>query len=103
MGLAWMCTAPCRPRHRGRFSFCVLVAYLLLISPWEVWAWRVSGHCIPLCTNGPNALTDGLTFGTVRGLKPVPMPESVPTLTEDALAHAQPPSTRARIASFRVL
>src|SRR5438105_2403204 len=60
MGLAWMCTAPCRPRHRGRFSFCVLVAYLLLISPWEVWAWRVSGHWIPLCTNGPNALIDGL-------------------------------------------
>src|SRR5205823_4296125 len=100
MGLAWMCTAPCRPRHRGRFSFCVLVAYLLLISPWEVWAWRVSGHWIPLCTNGPNALIDGLTFGTVRGLKQVPMPESVRTLTEDAVAHAKQLRTTTSIANF---
>jgi len=103
MGLAWMCTAPCRPRHRGRFSFCVLVAYLLLISPWEVWAWRVSGHWIPLCTNGPNALIDGLTFGTVRGLKQVPMPESVRTLTEDAVAHAKQLRTTTSIANFMVV
>src|SRR5207249_6135800 len=75
----------------------------LLISPWEVWAWRVSGHWIPLCTNGPNALIDGLTFGTVRGLKQVPMPESVRTLTEDAVAHAKQLRTTTGIANFMVV
>ncbi len=75
MGLAWMCTAPCRPRHRGRFSFCVLVAYLLLISPWEVWAWRVSGHWIPLCTNGPNRTTTSIANFMVVQIRE--RPESV--------------------------
>src|SRR5437870_5614224 len=101
-GLAWMCAIPCRLRQRGRFSFCVLVAYLFLISPWEIWAWQASGHWIPLCTNGPNALIDGLTFGTVRGLKQVPMPESVRTLTEDAVAHAKQLRTTTSIANFMV-
>src|SRR5438874_3145531 len=100
MGLAWMCTAPCRPRHRGRFSFCVLVAYLLLISPWEVWAWHVDGHWIPLCTNGPNALIDGLTFGTERGLPQIALPEGARALVVDAATHyPQLKSTRS-IAHF---
>src|SRR6266566_4358468 len=68
-----------------------------------VWAWRVSGHWIPLCTNGPNALIDGLTFGTVRGLKQVPMPESVRTLTEDAVAHAKQLRTTTSTANFMVV
>jgi 4-amino-4-deoxy-L-arabinose transferase-like glycosyltransferase len=103
VGLAWMCAVPCRRRQRSLFSTCVLVAYLLLISPWEVWAWRVSGHWIPLCTNGPSALIDGLTFGTVRGLKQVTMPESVRTFTEDAVAHAKQLRTTTSIANFVVV
>jgi 4-amino-4-deoxy-L-arabinose transferase-like glycosyltransferase len=103
MGLAWICTVPCRRRQRSLFSACVLVAYLLLISPWEVWAWRVSGHWIPLCTNGPSALIDGLTFGTVRGLKQVAMPESVRALTEDAVAHAKQLRSTTSIATFLVV
>jgi hypothetical protein len=101
-GLAWICVIPCRPRHRALFSLCVVVAYLVAISPWEIWARRVSGKWIPLCTNGPSVLIDGLTLGTVRGLKPVTMPQSVRGLTEDAVEHAKQLRTASSVASFLV-
>jgi hypothetical protein len=86
-GLACFCVIPCQPRQRALLSFCMVVAYLLPISPWEVWAREVSGQWIPLCTNGPNVLIDGLTLGTVRGVKPVWMPQNVRALTQDAVEH----------------
>ncbi len=96
--LAWICVIPCRPRQRALFSFCMILAYLLSISPWELWARKVSGGWIPLGTNGPNVLIDGLTFGTVRGLKPVWMPQRVRVLTQDAVEHQKDLKTTRGIA-----
>jgi 4-amino-4-deoxy-L-arabinose transferase-like glycosyltransferase len=84
-GLSWFCIVPCRRRQRALFSACVVAAYLLLISPWELWARQISGDWIPLCTNGPSVLIDGLTFGTVRGLQPVAMPARVSAFTKEAV------------------
>ncbi len=98
--LVWACEVNGQYRQRGLFSLCVVIAYVLLISPWEIWAWRASGYWIPLCTNGPNALIDGLTFGTVRGLKPIPMPGPVRVLTQDAVAHYPSLKTTSSIARF---
>jgi 4-amino-4-deoxy-L-arabinose transferase-like glycosyltransferase len=100
VGLTWICAIPCRPRQRVLFSFCVVVAYLLPIAPWEIWARKASGQWIPLCTNGPSVLIDGLTFGTVRGLKPVSMPQDVRALTKDAVEHAKQLRTTGSIAKF---
>jgi 4-amino-4-deoxy-L-arabinose transferase-like glycosyltransferase len=100
VGLACVCVIPCRPRQRALFSFCVAIVYLLAISPWEVWAREVSGQWIPLCTNGPNVLIDGLTLGTVRGMKPVWMPQNVRALTQDAVEHYKDLKTTASIANF---
>jgi 4-amino-4-deoxy-L-arabinose transferase-like glycosyltransferase len=102
VGLAWICVIPCRLRHRALFSLCVVVAYLLPLSPWEMWARRVSGQWILLCTNGPSVLIDGLTLGTVRGLKPVSMPQSVRAFTEDAVEHAKQLRTTSSVANFLV-
>jgi hypothetical protein len=102
-GLACICIIPCRPRQRALFSFCMVAAYLLLISPWEVWARKVSGQWIPLCTNGPNVLIDGLTLGTVRGVKPVWMPQSVRALTQDAVEHYKDLKTTGSIANFLIV
>jgi 4-amino-4-deoxy-L-arabinose transferase-like glycosyltransferase len=101
-GLAFICVIPCRSRQRALFSFCMVVAYLLPISPWEVWAREVSGQWIPLCTNGPNVLIDGLTLGTVRGLKSVWMPQNVRALTQDAVEHYKDLKTTGSIANFLV-
>lgn len=99
-GLACVCVIPCRPRQRALFSFCLVVAYLLSISPWELWAREVGGQWIPLCTNGPNVLIDGLTLGTVRGVKPVWMPQNVLALTQDAVEHYKDLKTTGSIANF---
>jgi len=78
--------------------FCVILAYLVPISPWELWARKVSGVGFPLGTNGPNVLIDGLTFGTVRGAKPVWMPQEVRALTRDAVEHYKDLKTTKSIA-----
>ncbi len=98
--IACICVVPCRPRQRALFSFCVILFYLLPISPWELWARKVSGGWIPLGTNGPNVLIDGLTFGTVRGAKPVWMPQDVRALTRDAVEHYKELKTTSSIAKF---
>jgi hypothetical protein len=82
------------------FSGCLLLTYAATISPWEIWARRVGGHWIPLCTNGPNALIDGLTFGTVRGLAQVPLPEGARALVADAVTHYPQLKSTSSIAHF---
>jgi 4-amino-4-deoxy-L-arabinose transferase-like glycosyltransferase len=102
VGLAWICAVPCLPRRRILFSCCLVLAYLLPILPWEIWAWRTGGHWIPLCTNAPNVAIDGITFGTVRGAVPTALPQRVQALTADAVAHSKQLKTTASIASFMV-
>jgi hypothetical protein len=100
--LVWACEIAGRRRRRWTFSILVVIAYVCLILPWEIWARRASGQWIPLCTNGPNALIDGLTFGTVRGLKQTPMPEAVHALAQDAVAQYQDLKTTSSIAHFLI-
>ncbi|MFL6445174.1 MAG: hypothetical protein ACJ713_15265 [Candidatus Sulfotelmatobacter sp.] len=94
--------SPIRSQRRSRivFSACLLATFAATIAPWEFWAWHVDGHWIPLCTNGPNALIDGLTFGTERGLPQIALPEGARALVVDAATHyPQLKSTRS-IAHF---
>lgn len=100
--LACLCVVSCRRRQRALFSLCVVIAYLFAVSPWEVWAREASGQWIPLCTNGPNVLIDGLTLGLVRGVKPVWMPQDVRALTRDAVAHYGDLKTTGSIANFLI-
>jgi Dolichyl-phosphate-mannose-protein mannosyltransferase len=101
-GLACICVVPCQRRQRALFSSCVIVAYLIAISPWEIWARKVSGQWIPLGTNGPNVLIDGLTLGTVRGLRPVWMPEDVRALIQEAVEHYEELKTTGSISKFLI-
>jgi 4-amino-4-deoxy-L-arabinose transferase-like glycosyltransferase len=94
--------SPIRGPRRSRivFSACLLITYAATISPWEIWAWHVGGHWIPLCTNGPNALIDGLTFGTERGLPQISLPEGARALVDDAAAHYPQLKSTSSIAHF---
>jgi 4-amino-4-deoxy-L-arabinose transferase-like glycosyltransferase len=98
--VACICVVRCRPKKRAVFSSCVILAYILAISPWELWARKVSGSWIPLGTNGPNVLIDGLTLGTVRGVKPVWLPQNVQVLTRDAVEHRHELKTTGSIVRF---
>jgi 4-amino-4-deoxy-L-arabinose transferase-like glycosyltransferase len=102
VGLACVCVVPCRLRQRALFSSFVIVVYLITISPWEIWAREVSGQWIPLGTNGPNVLIDGLTLGTVRGVKPVWMPQNVQALTQEAVEHYKELKTTKSISKFLI-
>jgi len=89
--LAWICSVPCSRRKRLVFSLAVLLAFALSLSPWEIWAWRVTGHVIPLCTNGPATVADGVTFGVYRkGVHPRPqLPSNVAALVDDLATHRE--------------
>ncbi len=100
--VVWVCDIAGQRRPRWTFSIFVVIAYVCLISPWEIWARVASGHWIPLCTNGPNALIDGITFGTVRGLKQIPMPKAAHALAHDAVAQYQDLKTTSSIAHFLI-
>jgi len=94
--------SPIRGPSRSRivFSACLLLTYAATISPWEIWAWHVGGHWIPLCTNGPNALIDGLAFGTERGLPQIALPGGARVLAEDAATHYPQLKSTSSIAHF---
>ena len=87
--LAFICSVPCNHKKRAVFAVSILFAFALSLSPWEVWAWRVSGQRIPLCTNGPASAADGLTFSRLRK-KPgsrAQLPNQVAALADDLAAH----------------
>ncbi len=87
--LAWTCKVPCTRSQRVLFSLSVVLAFALSLSPWEIWVWRESGQCVPLCTNGPASVADGLTFSVLRkGVHPRPqLPRNVTALTNDLATH----------------
>jgi 4-amino-4-deoxy-L-arabinose transferase-like glycosyltransferase len=96
--LAWICSVPCNRKNRAVFSLSVLGAVALLLSPWEIWAWRVTGQCIPLCTNGPASAAVGLTFSVGR---PRPqLPSKVAALADDLATHREELKTSGGIAKL---
>jgi hypothetical protein len=103
--LVFVILAVARPISGSRrsglvFSACILIAFAVTIAPWEIWAWHVGGHWIPLSTNGANVLIDGLTFGTERGLPQVPLPEGARLLVADAVTHYPQLKSTSSIAHF---
>ncbi len=89
VGLAWVCDVPCTRKIRALFAASVVIAFGLSILPWEIWASRTAGHCIPLCTNGTATLLDGITFGIGRNKvqRPPALPGRVSALANDFATH----------------
>lgn len=88
--LAWVCDIPCTWRKRAFFSVSIVIAFTLTILPWEIWAYRVAGHCIPLCTNSKATLVDGLAFGIDRNQSEIhhpALPGPVTELANDFATH----------------
>jgi 4-amino-4-deoxy-L-arabinose transferase-like glycosyltransferase len=87
--LAWVCDVRCSRWERTLFSLSVVIAFALMILPWEVWASRTAGRPIPLCTNDTATFMDGLTFGIGRKKvhNPPPLSGRVTKLANDFAAH----------------
>ncbi len=103
VGLAWVCDVPCTRKMRALFAASVVIAFCLSILPWEIWASRTAGHCIPLCTNGTATLLDGITFGIGRNKvqKPPALPGPVSALANDFAAHRRDFQSNSEV--FRLL
>lgn len=102
--LAWICRIPSRVEGRSIFSFFLLLAYAATVLPWEIWAWKHSGQWIPLSTNGPASVLDGLTLSAVRpGSRPRPaIPDNLQPLVGEIVSHAQELRSTGAIARFMV-
>lgn len=48
--------------RRWRMCALLLLGNLLVVAPWELWAFRQVGKVIPLCTVGGTSILDGLTL-----------------------------------------
>jgi 4-amino-4-deoxy-L-arabinose transferase-like glycosyltransferase len=75
---------------RAMVSMLLLVATLLVIAPWEVGVWWQTGYWIPLATNGPASVGDGLTFALNMPPKTyrrgIPVPQDIQNLMEEVVA-----------------
>ena len=101
--LAWLCSVPCSWRKRAVFSSCVVVMYAMAISPWEIWARRATGHWIPLSTDGPAAMVDGLSFELVRHTKgEVPLPPDVRSVARDVAENSKRFTNAGSVARFLI-
>jgi Dolichyl-phosphate-mannose-protein mannosyltransferase len=89
VSLAWICEVNCTRRTRALFSSSILMAFVLTVLPWELWASHRAGHFTLFCTNDTASMVDGLTFGIGRAKiqKPPLLPQPVAALANDFAAH----------------
>jgi 4-amino-4-deoxy-L-arabinose transferase-like glycosyltransferase len=59
----WLSGQWMRPRARLVPIAVMMLGNMVAIVPWEGWVYAKTGRVIPLSTNGPAAILDGLTFG----------------------------------------
>lgn len=99
--LAWLCTVPCHWRKRAIFSGYLVLMYLLVLLPWELWARQTTGQWLPLCRSGPSALVDGLSFGLARhNASELPLPDDVRVIAGDVAMHAEQFTSSGRVLQF---
>lgn len=102
---AWVCAGGAGSRLRAWFCGALLAGNLAVIAPWEIWARQQTGAWIPLSTNGPDSITDGLTFSASRGeLSPVglALPDDVQDLALLAMERLPELTSTRAIAGFLV-
>jgi 4-amino-4-deoxy-L-arabinose transferase-like glycosyltransferase len=58
----WFCGRVWTKRQRRLFSVLLLFGNVLVVLPWELWAYEKTGHWVLLSTGGPPSIIDGLTF-----------------------------------------
>jgi 4-amino-4-deoxy-L-arabinose transferase-like glycosyltransferase len=75
---------PWPARARLLLAGSLLLGNLVVVAPWELWVYSRIGRIIPLCTNGPNSIVDGLTIDVGPDAPPelLPVPDDVRLLIQ---------------------
>ena len=72
---AWLLLrATLQKRFRLFASALLLASFLVTVLPWEVEVYSQTGLIVPLSTNGPSSILDGLTFARRSGTRGIPAP-----------------------------
>lgn len=87
-------------RSRASFAAALIAANLLVLVPWEVWAWSKTHTVVPLGTLGPASVVDGLTFGIRDDESRVEVPRDVEALMADAAAKGDSLDSMSSVAGF---
>jgi 4-amino-4-deoxy-L-arabinose transferase-like glycosyltransferase len=64
--LLYMWLFATRTNRRLALAALLLAGNLATVFPWEMWAHNATGRWIPLSTNGPASMLDGITLSAVR-------------------------------------
>jgi hypothetical protein len=89
--------------YRKKRVICVAVLvgiYCLALLPWEGKVYSVTSQVVPLSTNGPASILDGLTF--IRRSGRAGVPERVADLMQRIWAHHQKLTTTGEIVQYVV-
>jgi 4-amino-4-deoxy-L-arabinose transferase-like glycosyltransferase len=88
--ILWLAANWLRPRSRLFLIMIMLLGNFAAVLPWEAWVYFKTGKVVPLCSNGPASLLDGLTFGVnTRGFRQgVDLPQDVLALMKKIQSRA---------------
>jgi hypothetical protein len=100
--VAGLLNIPCPRRSKVAFCLFLLAAHIAAVLPWEIWAWAKSGRWIPLSTNGPASVADGLALGAQckQFHSPIALPQPVRALSVQAAHHIPELQTMQNIERF---
>jgi 4-amino-4-deoxy-L-arabinose transferase-like glycosyltransferase len=61
----WLLIRRRQPRQRRALAGAAVIVLgnVLVIAPWELWAYRTTGEILPLSAGSTPSIRDGLTFG----------------------------------------
>ena len=97
-----LCLFPRQKGWKGIVAAVMLLVSgnLLAIAPWEIWARRACGCWIPLSTNGPASMFDGVTFSALREPLDLPLPAAVRSVIQDYVVNVRSLLTTDRLVRF---
>jgi hypothetical protein len=98
----WIFKPETPQKRRAVLAGLIIFGNLVAIAPWELWAHHVSGQWIPLGTNGPSSLLDGITLSAWRSSQGPTrtVPIGVGNVIGDYVANQRNLTTTAQIAKF---
>lgn len=95
------------PKLRQKIVFitCFSISFIIVLLPWEFYVYRNTGRLIPLSTNGPASVRDGLAFAINPGVggDRVHVSEDIYAIMKYVATHPQELSNVQQIARFCVL
>ena len=85
-------------------AFSIVLMFLIVILPWEIKLKSETSHIVPLSTNGPSSMLDGLTFATKVGNEGdrAWVPNTVERLAEHVRENQRSLHTAGQVTEFMV-